>query len=187
MLYFCLENVHFKPNIQLISGKTDVYSVLSNQGAGEESSQPSFNPPSLFSNNVQSAETVPHEMGNNERIVGESQNLSFTSMSNRNQEPNENSSSNISTAFPDGDTAPTIFSAPLNSANLLSSGATEQSATASTSKETGLESNTGGQTFNHSINTSTGAVQHQLIYSQTSSNVQYTQQNQTSTAYQVYR
>ena len=187
------------------SNGSAVFSVLSNQNPSENQPQTTFNAPSLFSNNVQhhSNETTGHDI-NSDRL-GNQQNLSFTPMPSRNDHGDHtNSATHLSGYAVSGGSqrtnsqAPTIFSAALNSANLLSSGVqNEQVSTHTAKQDSGIDANTGGQTYNHSIGlvtsmpsssqnfaSSSGAVQ-QLVYSQPSSNNPYAQ-NQTQGAYQVW-
>ena len=183
-----------------------MFAVLPNQNQNENENATTFNAPSLFSNNVQQTnESASHEVRNDERLDA-SQSLSFANIPGRNHEVTEPSDQ---PRFPGPENAqhqsqaPTIFSAPLNSSNLLSSGQPpEQDQQLPHSSNSNKENNTtqdhsSGQTYSHGIGivTSNPSTQQQysqsnsvqpLVYSQTSSNVQYTQQNQPNNAYQVF-
>lgn len=190
----------------------------------ESETHATFNPPSLFSNNVRHTNDNLSSTNIEGRIGGSHQsnssNLAFPTMSGRSQEHSNQTSGHISGAFSSGSTQqssqthhappPTIFSAALNSANLLSSGANDpnQITGHASNQEKEMESNQGSTTYSHSIamaannlnissipTTSSNSQQsqqysqssgnvHQLTFSQTSTNVQYAQPS--NAIYQVF-
>eukprot|EP00111_Clytia_hemisphaerica_P014626 TCONS_00043100-protein len=206
---------HFKPNIQLIPPKAtaNVFAVLPNQNQNESENTTTFNAPSLFSNNVQqTTDNTSHQVRNNEHM-GATQSLSFANIPGRNHEVTVTSDQPRFPAPEDAQhqsQAPTIFSAPLNSSNLLSSGQPPEqdqqqpphdgasNKENNTTQDHTTQDHTSGQTYSHGIGivTSNPSSQQQysqsnsvqpLVYSQTSSNVQYTQQSQATNAYQVMK
>ncbi|XP_066933261.1 uncharacterized protein [Clytia hemisphaerica] len=154
-------------------------------------------------------DNTSHQVRNNEHM-GATQSLSFANIPGRNHEVTVTSDQPRFPAPEDAQhqsQAPTIFSAPLNSSNLLSSGQPPEqdqqqpphdgasNKENNTTQDHTTQDHTSGQTYSHGIGivTSNPSSQQQysqsnsvqpLVYSQTSSNVQYTQQSQATNAYQ---
>lgn len=184
-----LEHVHLKQNIQMLSGKgnSNVFSTLPNQSNGNHDH--SINPPSLFCNNVQHPDQSPsHEIRSTDRIEA-SQSINFPALPARNNDQIENTGSHLSAGYSGNDShqqPPTIFSAPLNSTNLLTSGPpNDQQQSTASMKETSLDGHSSNQTYAHGISLAPSNSVSQLVYSQ-SSNQYSQQQNQSNTVYQVY-
>lgn len=194
----------FKPDIQILPEKEDtkyVFSVVqgSNPSNGPiENTSASVDPPSLFCNNVQntsqSTTSTSHEAARTSGRIDTSQSLTFPSLPGRTDHTAV--ANHISAGYSGSENhqqPPTIFSAPLNSANLLSTGPTDQQQQSTSSNKDSNSIDSNNQTYAHSINivTSNSAVTQyaaaavpQLVYTQSSN--QFSQQhNQTGAVYQV--
>lgn len=176
----------------MLSGKgnSNVFTVLPSQSQSNVNrDHSSINPPSLFCNNVQHPDQSPsHEIRSTDRIDA-SQSITFPALPARNNDPIENAGSHLSAGYSGSDShqqPPTIFSAPLNSTNLLTSGPSNDQQQSSTSiKETSsLDGHSTNQTFAHGISLAPSNSVSQLVYSQ-SSNQYSQQQNQSNAVYQV--
>lgn len=178
----------------MISGKgnSNVFSVLSNQNQSNGShDHSSINPPSLFCNNVQHPDQSPsHEIRSTDQIDA-SQSITFPALPTRNNDQIENTGSHLSAGYSGSDShqqPPTIFSAPLNSTNLLTSGPSsndQQQSSTSIKEVSSLDGHSTNQTFAHGISLAPSNSVSQLVYSQ-SSNQYSQQQNQNNAVYQVY-
>ena len=191
--------MHFKPNIQILSGKGNtVFLPHQNQSNGNHD-HASVDPPSLFCNNVQHPnQSPPHEISSSDRI-DTSQSITFPALPVRTNDQNEHTRSHLTAGYSGSDShqqPPTIFSAPLNSTNLLTSGPSndQQQSTTSNKERATIDGHSNNQTFAHGISivTSNPVSQYtssavtQLVYSH-SSNQYSQQQNQNNTVYQVNR